>query len=183
MKILIINGNPDGSNLEFESYLLNLKQQWQSEGHTVEKIDLSTLNLVYCTGCFGCWVRDPGECVVKDDGSQVRRAMIWSDLTVLAAPLVMGFPSALLKKMVDKMIPLVHPYIVVDHGEAHHRPRYSHYPRLALLVQPEADTDAEDLKIIAEIFNRTALNIKTNLLFCRTTTDPVEEVANETHHI
>jgi hypothetical protein len=89
----------------------------------------------------------------------------------------MGFPSALLKTGLDKSIPLVHPYFVVDQGEAHHRPRYDHYPRLGLLLEPEADTDAQDLAIVSAIFSRTALNLKSRLEFSLTTDTPVQEVA------
>ncbi len=108
----------------------------------------------------------------------MRRAVIHSDFTLWAAPLKMGFPSALLKMALDKSIPLLHPYIVVDHGEAHHRSRYDHYPRLGLLVETEADTDARDLEIVSDIFSRTAINMKSKLEFSLTTTAPSEEVAN-----
>jgi hypothetical protein len=55
-----------------------------------------------------------------------------------AAPLKMGFPSSLLKMALDKHLPLIHPYMLVDHGEAHHRKRYAHYPRIGLLLEKEA---------------------------------------------
>jgi hypothetical protein len=89
----------------------------------------------------------------------------------------MGFPSALLKMALDKSIPLIHPYIVVHHGEAHHRPRYEHYPRLGLLLEPESDTDETDLEILANVFSRTALNMKSRLEFTLTTQTPVSDLA------
>lgn len=42
---------------------------------------------------------------------------------LLAGPLVMGYPSALIKTGMDKFLPLIHPYVIVDHGEAHHLKR------------------------------------------------------------
>ena len=60
---------------------------------------LRELNLHHCTGCFGCWIKTPGRCVARDDGPRVLAAEITSDFVLLASPLVLGFPSALLKKM------------------------------------------------------------------------------------
>jgi multimeric flavodoxin WrbA len=176
MKITILNGNPEPSSLD--TYLGDLRAQLESRGHILTQVDLRDLDLRYCIGCFGCWVKTPGVCSTQDDSCQMRRAVIHSDFTLWAAPMQMGFPSALLKMALDKSIPLIHPYIVLDHGEAHHRPRYDHYPRLGLLVAPEADTDAADLDFVSDIFSRTAINMKSTLEFALTTDTPIEEVAN-----
>ena len=68
------------------------------------------MDVRYCVGCFGCWVKTPGECVSKDGSHDIRREVINSDLVLFASPLIMGFTSALLKKAHDKLIPLIHPY-------------------------------------------------------------------------
>ena len=177
MKITILNGNPDPNNLDFERYVQQLDQTLQARQHKVTTIPLRDLDLRYCTGCFGCWVKTPGECITPDDGPQVRRAAIQADFLLWAAPLRMGFPSALMKKMMDKFIPLIHPYFVVDHNEAHHRARYEHYPLTGLLLAPETDTDAGDIRIVSDITSRTALNMKSRLVFAHLTRDPVEQVA------
>ncbi len=94
------------------------------------------------------------------------RAVINADFVLWAAPLKMGFPSELLKRAMDKHLPLIHPYMVVDQSEAHHLKRYTHYPRVGLLIEKEADTDERDLQIITDIYCRTAINFKTRLEFC-----------------
>ncbi|MBC8505099.1 MAG: flavodoxin family protein [Anaerolineales bacterium] len=176
MNITILNGNPEYSS--FDTYLTQLKTGLETKGHSVVQLDLCELTLRYCIGCFGCWVKTPGVCSSQDESCEMRRAVIHSDFTLWAAPLRMGFPSALLKMALDKSIPLIHPYAVVDRGEAHHRPRYDHYPRLGLLIEPEADTDSMDLEIIADIFSRTAINLKSRLEFSLTSDTPVDEIAN-----
>lgn len=30
-------------------------------------IDLSALHIANCVGCFGCWTKTPGRCVIRDD--------------------------------------------------------------------------------------------------------------------
>ncbi len=174
MKITILNGNPVSSN--FDSYLAQLKSSLEAKGHKVTQLDLRTMPLRYCVGCWGCWVKTPGECVSRDASLEMDRAVINADFVVWAAPLKMGFPSALLKMANDKHLPLIHPYIVVDHGEAHHLKRYARYPRLGLLVEKEVSTDEGDLQVVTDIYCRTALNCKTRLEFSLTTETSVAEV-------
>jgi multimeric flavodoxin WrbA len=174
MKITILNGNPTPST--FDSYLAQLKSSLEAESHNVMQIDLRNLPLRYCVGCWGCWVKTPGECISRDASLEMGRAVINAEFVLWAAPLKMGFPSELLKRANDKHLPLIHPYMEVDQGEAHHLRRYPHSPRLGLLVEKEADTDALDLQIVTDIYCRTALNFKTRLEFSLTTEKPVEEV-------
>jgi multimeric flavodoxin WrbA len=177
MKITIINGNPSDGEQDFEAYLQRLELLLQAEKHSITQFNLKNLKLHYCIGCFGCWVKSPGECIAQDDARQVRQAMIQSDFTLWAAPLRMGFPTELLKNMLDKSIPLIHPYFAVVNNEAHHQPRYEHYPRIGLLLAEEKSSDAEDLRLVTDILARTALNFKSRLEFTHLTRQPVEELA------
>ncbi len=182
MKITILNGNPEEKNAHFDGYINMLSNKLQTESHVVELITLRDLDIKYCVGCFGCWVKKPGECVTPDDSHRICETIINSDFLLWTAPMRMGFPSALLKKMMDKSIPLIHPYFVVEYNEAHHRPRYDSYPRIGLLVQKEEDTDSEDLGIVSDIFSRTAVNMKSHLEFSFTMDHPVDEVAQAIQH-
>ncbi len=175
MKITILNGNPAPS--AFDSYLAQLESALQTGGHAVTRLDLRGLPLRPCVGCWGCWVKTPGECVSRDASLAMDRAVINADFVLWAAPLRMGFPAAPLKMALDKHLPLIHPYMVVDHGEAHHLKRYARYPRVGLLVEKEETTDERDLQIVTDIHCRTALNFKTRLEFALTTETPADEIA------
>jgi len=174
MKITTLNGAPDPS--PFDGYLAQLKSSLETKGHEVTQLDLRNLPLRYCIGCWGCWVKTPGQCITQDASIEIDRAVINSDFTLWAAPLKMGFPSTLLKMAIDKHLPLIHPYMEVTHNEAHHLKRYKHYPRVGVLVGKEADTDEVDIRILTDILARTALNFKTRLEFLETTERPAEEV-------
>ncbi len=177
MKITILNGNPDAGNTAFDGYLARLSDALASDQHEVAILELREMDIKYCTGCWGCWVKTPGECVVADDSHDVCRAVINSDFTLWASPVIMGFYSALLKKVGDKFIPLLHPYAVLDQGEAHHLARYDKYPLMGLLLEKGDGVDDQDIEIISEIHKRTTLNFKSTLSFTKLTLDPVEEVA------
>lgn len=173
MKIHISNGNADPNNGAFETYIDQLEAALAAQGHSVTRCDLREMDMRGCNGCFGCWVKTPGECVQADDGAKHRQAMIQADFHLYAAPMRMGYPTALLKTSMDKSIPLIHPYIIADQGECHHLARYKHYPRIGLLLQAEADTDEQDLHNVTNLFSRAALNMKSKLEFVETITTPV----------
>ena len=183
MKITILNGNPDAQKTGFEDYSNELSESLKNAGHGVTTLSLRDKNIKYCTGCFGCWTKHPGECFHKDDMPEILRACINSDLVLFASPLIMGFPSALLKKTMDRMIPLVHPYIVIDHGECHHLKRYKKYPLLGLIVEKNARTDQEDLEIVQHNFKRLSRNFKSDLRLFHLTTEPLKEVVDEINRL
>ena len=177
MQIAILNGEPlPGS--PFDQYVADLRAALAAAGHDVTDVCLRDLEISGCKGCWGCWVNTPGECVHHDDRAIVARAVMGSDLTLLASPMHMGFVSSLLKRAADTLIPLVHPYVVLEGGEMHHRARYARYPLLGLLLGPRPDTDAEDIDITRAMWTRTARNLKSHLALTAITSEPVQEVAH-----
>jgi hypothetical protein len=177
MRITILNGEPDPGSA-FQAYLLELAAQLSAAGHGVLTLDLRDHHLAGCSGCFGCWVKTPGTCVKRDDSALVCRSALESELVLLASPVRLGFTSELLKRAADQMIPLVHPFLMVEHGEVHHRPRYGAYPRMALLLAPGPDCDAEDLEITTAMWTRAARNLKCPMAFTAVADRPAEEIAH-----
>lgn len=187
MKITILNGNPQPS--PFDAYLAELAALLEGGAHSVTRIDLRSIPLRHCIGCWGCWVKTPGLCTCQDASLAMDQAVIESDFTLWASPLKMGFPSELLKMALDKHLPLVHPYLIIDQGEVHHLPRYLRSPRLGLLLEKGAGasaaadaaaiagTDADDLQIVSDIHCRTALNFKSRLEFSLTSETPPADLA------
>jgi multimeric flavodoxin WrbA len=178
MRITILNAEPDAAS-GFDAYVRDYAERLVANSHDVSRLDLRDLDLKGCSGCWGCWVKTPGECAKRDDSALICRAVIGSDLTVLASPMRMGFTGSLLKRAADQMIPLVHPYLLIEGGEMHHRPRYAHYPLMGLLLAPGPDTDAEDLEITQHLWSRMARNMKSSLAFTTIATISAKEAADE----
>jgi hypothetical protein len=86
--------------------------------------------------------------------------------------------SALVKNALDRIIPLIHPYLESVDNEAHHMKRYDSYPAWGLLLEKEEDTDQEDKSIIREIFGRATINQRSTMKFISTTETPLEEVVH-----
>ncbi len=179
MRIAILDASDHDNGLT--AWLGALRGELEEQGHEIEHLRLVELQIRPCTGCFGCWVQRPGACVFDDDSARVRKAVIRSDLALMASPLEAGFVSARLKHATDRLIPLVLPFIELVQGECHHHKRYERYPRLGMVLAPEADASPEDLAsdlaVAERIYRRTALNLKSSLAFAETTQTAPETLA------
>lgn len=73
MKILLINGSPKGersntlklSNAFIDGIRENYDESTYSSPLIVERIDVKTLNIMPCLGCFACWKDTPASAVLK----------------------------------------------------------------------------------------------------------------------
>jgi hypothetical protein len=180
MKIAILNGNSNPENQKFDDYLDRLMKALESSHNTVAYFKLREMKIGPCRGCFACWLKTPGQCIFKDDSRDICREYINADFVLFASPFIVGFPSAILKHAMDRLIPLLLPYIeLVDNKECHHVKRYDReYPPIGLIIEEEGDTDSEDVEIVRDIFGRAALDLKSSCLFVKSTDVSVEEVSD-----
>ena len=185
MKIAILNGNPNPENQKFDDYLDSLMKALASSDNTVAYFKLREMKIRPCRGCFACWLKTPGQCIIKDDSRDICREYINADFVLFASPLIVGFPSAILKHAMDRLIPLLLPYIeLVENRECHHVKRYDReYPSMGLIIEKEEDTDSEDVEIVRDIFSRAALDLKSSCLFVKSTDVPVQEVFDAINRI
>ncbi len=128
-------------------------RQWD-----VVALRLRDLEIAPCLGCFGCWMKTPGECVIDDDGRDVARRIVQSDLVVYFTPILFGGYSYELKKAIDRSIPNILPDFRRVNGEVHHKKRYARYPRIAAIGWGRRVTpDEED--IFETLVKRNAINM------------------------
>ena len=66
---------------------LNIPIQHTDE---IKHIDLSSLTIANCMGCFGCWTKTPGRCVIRDDATQVYPYMAQSNAVLYISRLKYG---------------------------------------------------------------------------------------------
>jgi len=125
----------------------------------VDRLALAGLEIAPCLGCFGCWVKTPGVCVIDDAGRDVARRMIRSDLLVFLTPLTFGGYSSELKKAIDRSIPNILPYFRLVRGEVHHVRRYPRAPRLlGLGVVERGPVDPDEEELLETLIHRNAIN-------------------------
>lgn len=164
MKITILYGNSLNEKNDFTEAIKNLTNVLQNH-HDVDLFLLDEMNLKFCVGCWTCWWKTPGLCIHKDDANQIFKKFINSDFVIFASPVSAGFVSSSLKKITDRLIVLLHPYIQFINNESHHQKRYDKYPDFGLILKRDLITDKEDIQIINEIYKRMAINFHSNFKF------------------
>ena len=161
MKILVLNGfNP--TQQESNRFRNIISKAAELNGFDYEIIDLHTKKIQKCQGCFDCWVRTPGECFVQDDSQEICKRIINCNLLVLLTPIVFGGYSSVLKKMLDRIIPLISPFFGKYEGEIHHRPRYKKYPNMLGVGIHNYSSD-EEAACFKKIVYRNSLNLRSRL--------------------
>lgn len=65
---------------------------------SVDSYVIRDMKIVHCMGCFGCWNKTPGTCVMKDDSAKIAKAVVNSDLLIFLTPITFGGYSSELKK-------------------------------------------------------------------------------------
>ncbi len=129
MKTLILDGSPAGDPMGERLFAL-LGPLLASRGHEVERVVLRERRIANCAGCFNCWLKTPGICMIDDDSRELTGKFVGSGMVISLTPLTFGVYSPELKRMYDRLIPNVSPFFTTVHGETHHRKRYHRYPDL-----------------------------------------------------
>ena len=120
MNILVLNGSPKAKSDTMHltrNFLEGIQAVTDAQ---VTVVDVIQKNIRPCTGCFGCWARGDGKCVLQDDQNAILEAYVKADLIIWSFPLYcFGMPSHL-KAVLDRTIPLVKMNMVEENGRVQH---------------------------------------------------------------
>ena len=157
MKALILDGTKSTNNESTKIFDLMVEELTKLNWEVIS-ISLEDKVIGYCTGCFGCWIKTPGECVIKDYEETIVKTMVHSDLIIYITPIVFGGYSSILKKALDRQISRVLPYFTKVDGEVHHKKRYEKDQSLlsvGILDKP----DAEKEEVFKTLVTRNSINM------------------------
>lgn len=159
MKAVIFDGSRTDDDLSSEMQG-HVEGALREMGYAVETLHFRSMKMARCTGCFGCWVKSPGECTIDDAGRLIPRGVIGTDLLVFHTPVTFGGYSSTLKVGLDRMIPILLPFFKDVGGEIHHPLRYDVKYPFVLGVGVLAEQDGEAEAIFARLVNRNGWNMQ-----------------------
>lgn len=96
-----------------------------------------------CVGCFGCWVKTPGECVIRDTYGDMGKLLSRCTELWIISRCVYGSYSPFIKNVIDRSISYNHPDFVIRNDEMHHRRRYLNRFFLKVIFYGEDISTAE----------------------------------------
>lgn len=156
MKALIFDGSREGET-PLDPIRIAVEKEISDAGWEVETLPLRDMDVAPCTGCFKCWTKTPGICVIDDAGREVTRKLVRSDLLVILTPVTFGGYSSEVKKALDRSLGWMLPYFTKTKGHIHHKARYKRYPDLlAIGTVPQHDEEVETL--FRDLVDRNATN-------------------------
>lgn len=126
MNILVINGSPKSKNSNtYQITAAFLDGMNSVRNHSVELIDISQSMIEHCLGCYACWTKTPGQCLIRDDMAGHIEKYRNADLIIWSFPLYyFGMPSKT-KAFLDRLLPINLPAIYIhDDGTNGHPSRY-----------------------------------------------------------
>jgi multimeric flavodoxin WrbA len=82
MKALVLDGSLTKDS-DIERLYASILEELESKGFEIETILLQDIKVAPCQGCFDCWVKTPGECRTDDEGREIAKKMVQSQLFIL----------------------------------------------------------------------------------------------------
>ncbi|MGI5957862.1 MAG: flavodoxin family protein [Massiliimalia sp.] len=123
----------------------------------IKYIDLSSCNIANCVGCFGCWTKTPGKCVIRDDAVKVYPYIAQSDQVMYISRIRYGGYDTVMKTMLERAIPIQQAFIRLVNGETHHVQR-NVVPKQATVIAYGAE-DKEEQELFSQLVARNAHNM------------------------
>ena len=96
-----------------------------------------------CIGCFGCWGKTPGRCVIHDGYENTGIDLGKCTEVILISKCYYGSVSPFVKTVQDRAISYIHPDFVIRKGEMHHKRRYDNIISLTAYFYGENITEEE----------------------------------------
>ncbi len=155
MKILVLNGSPKKKSDTFRLTDAFLKGLNKDNEHEVNIVNVIDKDISPCRGCFGCWSRSEGHCVIDDDQNDILDLYRSADVIIWSFPLYCyGMPSHL-KAVLDRTIPLVKmKMVLLPDGTVCHEPLVD-FSRIHTLVIcgcgfPNWDGNFDSMKLMCQ---------------------------------
>ncbi len=142
--------------------------------------EISKMNIAPCIGCFGCWIKTPGECVLHDDAQGVCRTLAESERVMIVSHLIFGSYDVPIKTMLERSLPVQQAYICMYADETHHVQRGNREKDATVVVYGAKDEEEE--KLFSAWLSRNSLNTmyRTHkILFAKDASDAICKASDE----
>ena len=115
----------------------------------------------YCSGCFGCWLKTPGKCVIKDGFEDMGQRLSQVNEFILISKATFGSYSSAVKNVLDRSIAYVLPFFEIRNGEMHHGERYHNALTISALFY--GDMSETEMQTAQNLVRANAVNLNAAL--------------------
>ena len=164
MKVTIFNGSPRAENGNTHVMVEEFSKGAKQAGADVENIFLVKKEIKHCLGCFSCWTKTPGQCVIKDDIEDLLAKFKSSDIVVIATPLYIDNVTGIMKNFMDRLVPVLDPHFEKDgNGECRHLKKFEKYPKF-VVISNCGFPEQSHFQVLRLLFKRFARNMHSEVI-------------------
>ena len=109
-------------------------------------------------GCFGCWLKTPGRCVIPDEYQRMGELAAKAEELTIISKCSFGSYSSFVKNVLDRSISYVLPFFEIREGEMHHRKRYDNQFLMRVIFYG-SDITEEEKETAKELVKANAVNL------------------------
>ncbi len=132
-------------------------KELQSAQNTSQRVITDNGSIRNCIGCFGCWIKTPGQCVIRDGYENMGKLFSQCDELLIISKCFYGGFSPFVKNVLDRAISYISPHFVIRSGEMHHKRRYSNVINMTVYFYGGDITESE-MKTAKSLVTANALN-------------------------
>jgi Multimeric flavodoxin WrbA len=132
-------------------------KELQSAQNTSQRVITDNGSIRNCIGCFGCWIKTPGQCVIRDGYENMGKLFSQCDELLIISKCFYGGFSPFVKNVLDRAISYISPHFVIRSGEMHHKRRYGNVINMTVYFYGGDITEAE-MKTAKSLVTANALN-------------------------
>lgn len=164
MKVTIFNGSPRGKKGNTHVMVKEFSKGAGRAGAEVENIFLMKKKIRPCRGCFTCWIKTPGKCVIKDDMAELNKKFCESDIVVFATPVYVDNVTGIMKNFMDRLIAGLDPHFEKDEcGECVHISRSEKQAKL-VVISNCGFPEQSHFQVLELLFRRVARNMRSEVI-------------------
>ena len=115
-------------------------------------------NIHPCCGCFKCWIKNPGKCVIDDDYTMMPKLFIENDTIIVITKVKYGCYSSYIKNVIERSIGYLLPFLINVNGETHHSIRYKNKIPKMIFIGYSDDITSSEKKTFLELIKGNAIN-------------------------
>jgi len=163
MKMVAFNGSPRAEKSNTHVIVEAFLKGAERAGAEVENIFLARKEIKPCRGCFACWFKTPGHCVIQDDMKDLLEKVGSSDVIVFATPLYVDNVSGMTKNFMDRFVPGADPHFSKDeNGECRHSATIK--PPKFVVISNCGFPEKSHFQVLKLLFKRVARNFNTEVI-------------------
>lgn len=116
------------------------------------------INLANCKGCFRCWLKTPGSCVIHDGLEHTGKILASSNRVFIISRILYGGFSQEIKCILDRSIGGLLPFFSFRSGKMRHAPRYKTQAEFFVTFYKCSQMNRQEKELAEKIANAAAIS-------------------------